>query len=441
MILKKKCYLFFVFFTAIFIISGAHGAVMAKVYIDIDAPGFQQFPIAVSDFQMKNSQPGQTADTSPGIADHVRNCLTLSGIFNVLDKKSFLDGIEPGLSEAIRFSDWTLIGADFLLRGDVIVKGGNMVIISRLYDVTRGQMLFNKQYTGKKDDLQAIARSIAADILFELTGERGDFDTKIAFVIKTNAKQDIYIMNYDGSGLKNMTGQQNIVLAPRWSPNGQYLAFTSYKSGRPEVYLLNLKTGHEKKASSFNGLNLCGSFSPDSRKLLLTLSKDGNEEIYALEIDTMALKRLTRSYAIDVSPSWSPDGNKIAFVSNRSGSPQIFTMDTDGNNVKRITFQGSYNTSPSWSPRGGRIAYEGLINHKYQIFSVDEEGDNLLQLTFDNADNEYPSWSPSGRQIVFSSRQGSKSRISIMNANGLNTRVLKEDKTHLVMPSWSPRFQ
>lgn len=441
MLLKKRNYLFFVFFTAIFIISGARSSAMAKVYIDIDAPGFQQFPIAVSDFQMKNSQPVQATDTRPGIADHVRNCLTLSGIFNVLDKKSFLNGIEPGLSEAIRFSDWTLIGADFLLRGDVLVKGGNVDVFGRLYDVTRGQMLFNKQYAGKKDDLQAIARSIAADILFELTGEKGDFDTGIAFVIKTNAKQDIYIMNYDGSGLKNITSQQNIVVAPRWSPNGQYLAFTSYKSGRPEVYLLNVKTGREKKVSSFNGLNLCGSFSPDSRKLLLTLSKDGNEEIYALDIDTMALKRLTRSYAIDVSPAWSPDGGKIAFVSNRSGSPQIFTMDTEGNNVRRITFQGNYNTSPSWSPRGGRIAYEGLINHKYQIFSVDEEGDNLIQLTFDDADNEYPSWSPSGRQIVFSSRQGAKSRISIMNANGLNTRVLKEDKAYLVMPSWSPRFQ
>ncbi len=441
MILKKKYHLSLLVFLFFCIICGMHGVVMAKVYIDIDAPGFQQFPIAVSDFQIKNPQPGQTSDAHNSIADQIRGCLNLSGIFNVLDKKSFLDGIEPGLSESIRFSDWTLIGADFLLRGDVIVKGGNVDVISRLYDVTRGRMLFNKQYTGKNDGLPAMARSIAADILFELTGDKGDFNTRIAFVMKKNSKQDIYTMNYDASDLSNLTVHQNIIAAPRWSPDGQYLAFTSYKSGRPEVYLHSIKTGKEKKVASFNGLNLCGSFSPDSKKLLLTLSKDGNEEIYALDMDTMALKRLTRSYAIDVSPAWSPCGKKIAFVSNRSGSPQIFTMDTEGNNVKRITFEGNYNTSPSWSPRGGRIAYEGLINHKYQIFTVDEEGNHLIQLTFDNADNEYPSWSPSGRQIVFSSRQGSKSRINIINSNGLNTRVLKEDPAYLVMPAWSPRFQ
>jgi TolB protein len=437
---KKYVFTLFFFFTSLFI-GGLQSTAVAKVYIDIDAPGFQQFPIAVSDFQIKNPQPGKSSDFSTAIADNIRNYLNLSGIFNILDKKSFLDGVEPGLPETIRFSDWAIIGADFLLRGDIAVNEKDAAVESRLYDITRGQMLFNKKYAGKIEDLSAMARSIAADILLALTGDEGDFNTKIAFVVKKKAGSDIYTINYDASGMINLTNHRNIVMAPRWSPDGQYLAFTSYRGGRPEVYLRYLKTGKEKKVSSFNGLNLCGSFSPDSRKLLLTLSKDNNEEIYILDIDTMALKRLTHSYSIDVSPAWSPDGKKIAFVSNRSGSPQIFTMDTDGNNIKRITFEGNYNTSPSWSPRGGRIAYEGLINHRYQIFSVDEEGNNLIQLTFDDADNEYPSWSPSGRQIVFSSEQSSKSRINIMNSNGLNTRVLKESKDHLAMPAWSPRLQ
>ncbi|PKN17554.1 MAG: Tol-Pal system beta propeller repeat protein TolB [Deltaproteobacteria bacterium HGW-Deltaproteobacteria-6] len=422
-------------------IGSTAGSVIAKVYIDIDAPGFQQFPIAVCDFQIKNPQAVQSPDTGIAVADHIRNYLGLSGIFNLLDKKSFLDGVEPGVPEAIRFSDWSVIGADFLLRGDMTINGKEVTAESRLYDITRGQTLFSKKYTGKTSDLPALARSITADILLALTGDEGDFSTKIAFVIKKRTGSDIYTMNYDASDIKTLTSHHSIVMAPRWSPDGQYFAFTSYKNGRPEVFLRHLMTGKEKKVSSFRGLNLCGSFSPDSKKLLLTLSKDDNEEIYVLDIDTMALRRLTSSSSIDVSPAWSPDGKKIAFVSNRSGSPQIFIMDADGNNVKRITYEGSYNTSPSWSPRGGRIAYEGLINHKYQIFSIDEEGNNLIQLTFDNADNEYPSWSPSGRQIVFSSKLGSKSRISIMNANGLNIRILKEQKEELVMPSWSPRLK
>ena len=440
MLLKKNNFRIFCIFLFFAVLCVTARAPEAKVYIDIDAPGFQQFPIAVSNFQVRTVPSGPVSPPHPDIAEAVRYCLNLSGVFQILDKKSFLDGIEPGLSETIRFSDWTLIGAEFLLRGDVLVKGSNVNVVCRLYDVARGQMLFNKPYSGKNDDPAAIARSIAADILFELTGDRGDFNTKIAFVIKKNTRQDVFAINYDGSGMDNLTRHASIVAAPRWSPDGRYFAFTSYKSGRPEVYLHNLQTGKERKVSSFDGLNLCGSFSPDSKKLLLTLSMDGNEEIYTLDVETLSLKRLTRSYAIDVSPAWSPDGKKIAFVSNRSGSPQIFIMDTDGGNVKRVTFEGNYNTSPSWSPRGGKIAYEGLINRKYQIFIVDENGAGITQLTFDSADNESPSWSPSGRQIVFSSRQGAKSRISIMNANGSNIRVLKEDPSHLAMPAWSPGF-
>jgi TolB protein len=416
------------------------GVCRAKVYIDIDAPGFQQFPIAVSDFQIKNDPPGKPTDIHIAIAAQIRSDLGLTGIFNALDKKSFLDGVEDG-TETIRFSDWAVIGADFLLRGDVTLGAKDMTVESRLYDVTRGQILFNKRYSGKADDARTLTRAIVADILLTLTGDEGDFNTKIAFVMKKESRADIYTANYDATGLRNLTTHQSIVSSPRWSPDGQYMAFTSYKGGRPEVYLHALKTGREKKIAAFNGLNLCGAFSPDSKKLLLTLSKDDNEEIYVLALESMALTRLTRNYSIDVSPTWSPSGKKIAFVSDRSGSPQVFVMDEDGGNVKRITFEGNYNTSPSWSPRGGRIAYEGLINRKFQIFSIDEEGNNLIQLTFDDANNEYPSWSPSGRQIVYSSKQPSRNRISIMNSNGLNMRVLKESKDQLVMPAWSPRLK
>ena len=437
---RKIVFNLFIFFVVLGL-GALHQPAMAKVYIDIDAPNFQQFPIAVRDFNTINPQPDKTSDVSVMLADNIRNYLNMSGIFNILDKKSFLNGVEPGSPETIRFADWSVIGADFLLSGDMTVNQKEALVESRLYDVSRGQMLMLKKYSGKTDDLPTLARTVAADVLLTLTGDEGDFNTLIAFVIKKKSTSDIYTMNYDASGMKIMTNHQSIVAAPRWSPDGQYLAFTSYKGGRPEVHLRHLKTGKEKKVAAFSGLNLCGSFSPDSKKLLLTLSKDDNEEIYVLELETMTLKRLTRNFSIDVSPAWSPDGKKIAFVSNRSGSPQIFVMDEDGNNVKRITYEGNYNTSPSWSPRGGRIAYEGLINRNYQIFSVDEEGNNLIQMTFDNADNEYPSWSPSGRQIVFCSQEKEKYRISIMNSNGLNTRVLKESTDPLVMPAWSPRFK
>ena len=415
----------------------------AKVYIDVDSPTFQLFPIAVCDFYLTDTNAAKAQDPGIALADEVKKYLTMTGFFNPLNKKSFLEEQKQGEPSAtnINFSDWSIIGADYLLKGTLSRSDSEIVVECRLFDVIREELIFEKKYNAPVNERKTLTRSIASDILFALTGDEGEFNTKIAFVAKNRNKSDIYAMNYDGSDLKALTNHKSIIVAPRWSPDGNFLAFTSFKDGRPEVYIRDLNKGSERKVASFEGLNLCGYWSPDGQKLLLTLSKDGNEELYVLEIETRKLKRLTDDYSINVSPVWSPDGKKIAFVSNRGGSPQIYSMNADGSNVKRITFEGNYNTSPSWSPRGGRIAYEGLINRKFQIFTIDEEGNNLLQLTFDDANNESPSWSPSGRQIVYSSKTNSQSRICIMNANGLNIRILKENGASIVMPMWSPRFK
>jgi TolB protein len=440
----KKIYLISVvilFFCTLLIFSNSAAA---RVYVDIDSPAFKLIPVAICDFNNKAAGAAKAVDSGVTVSDDVKKDLTLTGIFNILNKKSFLeekDSVAATTVGKIRFPDWMAIGADYLLQGNITQSDKEIIADGYLFDVTRGELIFNKRYHAEVNKLKEISRAIAADILVALTGNEGDFNTKIAFVSKKGPKSDIQIVSYDGSELKSVTNHQTIIIAPRWSPDGKFLAFTSFKDRRPEIYIRNLKNGTEKKVASFEGLNLCGSFSPDGKKLLLTLSKDGNEEIYALEIDTLKLRRLTHAYSIDVSPSWSPDGKKIAFVSNRSGSPQIYTMDDDGNNVKRITYEGNYNTSPSWSPRGDRIAYEGLKNDKYQIFSVDGDGNNPMQLTSDNANNESPSWSPSGRQIVYASRKSSKSSIFVMNSNGSKPRLLNDFGNKLVMPVWSPRLK
>lgn len=416
----------------------------AKVYVDIDSPAFKLIPVAICDFNNQSIDATKKGDAGIQVAEGVKKDLSLTGIFNLLNKKSFLedkDSVTAVTAEKIRFSDWAAIGADYLLRGKVIQNGSEIIADSYFFDVTRGELIFNKKYRAPAGEIKDIARAIASDIMMALINDEGDFKTEIAFVSKNRLKSDIYSVSYDGSELRKLTGHQSILMTPRWSPDGTFLAFTSFKRGRPEIYLRNLKNGEERRIAAFEGLNLCGNFSPDGKKLLLTLSKDGNEEIYVLEIDSLKLRRLTSNYSIDVSPSWSPDGKKIVFVSNRSGSPQIYIMDADGNSAKRITYEGNYNTSPSWSPRGDRIVYEGLKNNKYQIFSIDEEGNNPLQLTSDASDNESPSWSPSGRQIVYVSQKHSKSKIFIMNSNGTNPRLLYEQNNKMVMTVWSPRFK
>jgi TolB protein len=414
----------------------------AKVYIDIDSPGFQKFPIAIVDFR-KVSQQGYQGELSSWFSDTLAKYLEMTGFFNIISKKAFLeDQTQTGLTvESIRFADWAVIGAEYLVKGTFQTNGRDLTAEFHLFDVIKGTVITAKQYTGKMEDRNEMVRKFAGEILLALTGDEGVFGTKIAFVLKKGQNSDIYTINFDGTELLRVTSLQSLTLSPRWSPDGQSISFTSYRNGNPDLYIRSMSGGKVEKISNYDGINLAGSWSRDGRKLLLTLSKDGNEEIYAMDLGSRKLERLTHNFAIDVSPAWSPDNKKIAFVSDRSGSPQIFVMGADGSDVKRLTYDGNYNTSPSWSPRGGRIAYEGRVNGRFQIFSMNEDGSSPLQLTFDNADHESPSWSPDGRYLAFSLRGGGKHRICVMNANGLNVRTLYDNAGGPMSPSWSPRVK
>jgi len=415
---------------------------LCRVYIDIDSPAFQKFPIAITDFRIIGQQDYQSG-LSSWFSDTLAKYMEMTGFFNCISKNAFLeDQKQAGLTvESIRFADWSVIGAEYLVKGAFQSNGGDLTAEFHLFDVIKGEVITAKQYTGKIEDKNEMVRKFAGEILSALTGDEGVFGTKIAFVLKKGQNSDIYTINFDGTELLRVTNFQSLTLVPRWSPDGKFISFTSYRNGNPDLYIKSMNGAKVEKIANFDGINLAGSWSRDGRKLLLTLSKDGNEEIYAMDLGSRNLERLTYNFAIDVSPAWSPDNKRIAFVSNRSGSPQIFTMGADGSDVKRLTYDGNYNTSPSWSSRDNRIAYEGRVNGHFQIFSVNEDGSSPLQLTFDNIDHESPSWSPDGRYLVFSTRGGGKHRICVMNANGLNVRILYENVGGCMTPSWSPKIK
>ena len=418
------------------------GEAQGKVYIDIDSPAFQRFSIAITDFQKLPGAAGRE-DLPAWFSDSIGQYLNMTGLFNVIGKKAFLQ--DPARMAApggrIEFADWTAIGAEYLVRGGHSLAGGSLVVEYRLYDVVKGEMIAGKEYSARADDRKTIVRKIAEDILLALTGDGSIFGTKIAFVLKKGQTSDIYIVNFDGTGLTQVTNFGTTTMSPRWSPDGQSLAFMSYRDGNPDLYVRRLRDYSTSKISSFRGLNLPGAWSPDGRRLLMTLSRDGNEEIYVKDLGGGAPRRLTREFSIDVSPTWSPDGRKIAFVSNRSGSPQIYVMDQDGKGVRRLTSEGNYNTSPAWSPKGNRIAYEGRKDGRFQILAVDENGGNFAALTTEGGQTESPSWSPDGRYVAFSQRIGGKSRICVMNANGSNVRVVYESGQGCISPAWSPRLK
>ncbi|MDO8785679.1 MAG: Tol-Pal system beta propeller repeat protein TolB [Syntrophales bacterium] len=430
---------FFAYILVFLLLYSGHCA-YGRVYLDIDSPSFQKFPIAITDF--KELKEGQDKENFPAwFSGALGKCLEATGLFNVIGKRAFLENKAPeGLApENIQFTNWKIIGAEYLVKGALLLDGGTLVTEFRLYDVIKGSFITGKRYTGKIDSRRDMVLSFAGEILQALTGNKGVFDTKIAFALKNGKTSDIYTVGFDGSNLTRITDYQALTLSPRWSPDGRHLSLTSYKNGMPELYILDLSKRTLRKVASFRGLNLSGAWSSDGQKILMTLSRDGNEEIYVMYLQDGQFRRLTNNFAIDVSPTWSPDGRKIAFVSNRSGSPQIYLMDADGRNIKRLSYEGNYNTSPSWSPPGDKIAYEGRTDGVFQIFSIEGEGTKPLQLTSGKANSESPSWSPDGRYIAFHSRKNGRSRVCVINADGSNMRVLYEGMGECLGLSWSPK--
>ncbi len=426
----------FLIFSVVFWCSSA---ACGKVYIDINSPAFQKFPVAIPEFKNLGSEPGE--NLSAWFADQLSHTLKITGFFKIINQDAFLEdqdsaGITIG---EIDFSNWSSIGSDFLVKGGFSYDGKNLAVEFRLFDTIEGKFITGKKYWGKSEEKKVMVLKFADEILLALTGRGGVFDTKIAFVGKEGSNSEIYTISFDASNPVKITNYNSLTLFPQWSPDGSKIAFTSYKDGNPDCYITDVVSGTTQKISSFGGLNLPASWSLDGRKILMVLSKNGNEDIYIKHLDSGRLQRLTDDRAIDVSPAWSTDGKKIAFVSNRSGSPQIFVMDSEGKNVRRLTFQGSYNSSPCWSPDGTRIAYEGSSNGCFQIFSIGEGGDNLMQLTFEEGGGESPSWSPDGRYLVFSSKKNDRERVCVINANGLNLRVLPDIRgvQSFNSPSWS----
>lgn len=414
----------------------------AKVYIDIDSPSFQKFPIAISDFATTGKDV-HSKDLSSWFSDTLAKDLTITGFFNIISKKAFLENKNQAniKDERIDFDSWTVIGAEYLVKGKFSIAGGKLVAEFRLYDVVKGELTVGKEYTGTIEEKYEMVRKFTREILISLTGDGGVFDSQIAFVMKKGRTSDIYLISFDGSSLSKATDERSMTLSPRWSPDGKYISFTSYRDGNPDLFIKSVNGSGQKKIAGFRGINIPGTWSRDGRKILFTTSKDGNEEIYSMDVYSGKLERLTHNYSINVSPAWSADNRKIAFVSNRAGSPQIYIMDADGDNVRKLTYDGNYNTSPSWSPRGKSIAYEGLINSRFQIFTIDEDGTHHVQLTFDNADHESPTWSPDGRYLSFCIRRNGKSGLYIMNANGSNLRSLYEGSNSCISASWSPRLK
>ncbi|MDD5476176.1 MAG: hypothetical protein PHU03_06670, partial [Syntrophales bacterium] len=283
-------------------------AAMGKVYIDIDAPAFQQFPIAIQDFTVMDGRVDANGNAA-WFADELGRLMTLTGFFRVIDRAAFLeDPAAAGITAPeISFGDWLSIGADFLVKGGFELGDSGLSSEFRLFDVVRGTLIIGKKYWGRSEDRKIMVMKFAEEILLALTGERGVFNTKIAFVAKRGDISNIYTVTFDGSDVQQVTDYNTLTLLPRWSPDGGMLSFISYITNNSDSYIINIATKELRVLTNFTGLNMPSDWSSDGRRILAVLSRDGTNDIYEINIATGHTRRLSRGPSIDVSPSWSPD--------------------------------------------------------------------------------------------------------------------------------------
>ncbi len=432
--------IFIAFTTVIISLTGPAESLAGYDYIDINSPFLRKIPIAVPLFKAKaESINDSNMQMSLKASDMLSGMLDFTGYFKMLDRQSFLE--DPLKAETtasnIDFHNWTAVGAELLVTGEFQIRGDVFEIELRLFDTIKSSRLIGKKYTTGVNDLRGVMRLFSGEIVFYLTGNRGVFDSRIAFVSNGTGNKEIYTCEFDGVNIRPFTRNNAITLFPAWSSDGQWIAYTSYLKGKPDLYIKNVDDGSISVVAN-KGINITPAWAPGKFELAATLSYSGDQDIYLMTGNGKVIKKLTNERGSDVSPSWSPDGKKMAFVSNRSGTPQIYVLDIDSGYAERLTFNGSYNTQPIWSPKGDKIAYSGMNGGRHNIYLIGLDGKDPVQLTRNGGDNESPSWSPDGSLIVFSSTREGSSRIYVMTSYGTDQRRLFAISGEQTNPKWSP---
>lgn len=394
-------------------------------------------PIVIVPFSSAQVVGGLPVD----IAQVVSDDLARSGRFKPLPRMDMLN--KPSSADQVNFRNWRSLGQDNLVIGSVTPNAnGTLTVQFQLFDVYKGEQLTGFSIPATRSGLRGVAHRISDLIYEKLTGQKGAFSTRMAYVTSmpgVNGKQEykIQVADADGYGTKTIVTSSEPLMSPAWSPRGDKISYVSYEGRRSSIYTQTLRTGQREKLRSFKGINGAPSWSPDGSQLALTLSKDGSADIYIYNVITRSFRRLTRSYAIDTEPDWSPDGRQIIFTSDRGGKPQIYQISVNGGQAGRVTFEGSYNARASYSPDGKNIVMVHRVNGQYRIATMDIKTGFTNILTNGELD-ESPSYAPNGSMILYSTNDGLKSILAAVSSDGKVRQKLRLQGGEVREPSWSP---
>ncbi len=407
----------------------------AELSIEITQGVASAIPISVVPLEWKGAQA-----LPESIGDIVRSDLDRSGHFTSLSPNDMLS--HPTTVADVYYRDWRLLKQDYVIIGRIAQTGDRYEVSYQLIDVINEKEMLAQVLTGTVNQLRDIAHKMSDSVYEHLTGIRGAFSTKIAYVT-TNPQRtefNLSIADADGERERVILTSKHSIFSPAWSPDGKQLAYAMLEDTGSKVFIQDIASGKKEMVSSSKGLNSAPSFSPDGKKLALVLSKDGNPEIYTLELATRKWTRITKHYGIDTEPSWMPDGENIVFTSGRSGKPQIYRVNIKTGFLERLTFEGHYNARARLAQDGRFLVlvHQAERGGDFHIASLDLSRGLLQVLTADTYLDESPSVSPNGVMVMYAAKYKDRSILAAVSVDG-DVKFLVPSKLGDVRePAWGP---
>lgn len=400
----------------------------AQFRVEISGVGGTQLPIAIPRF--RNDDQGGAS-----LAAIIRADLERSGAFRIVESPAALDE-----TSAPAFSEWRSRAADALVGGSVArLADGRFDVRFKLWDVVKGSELGGQSAAVDAAEVRLAAHRIADFIYEKLTGEKGVFSTRIAYVTKAGARYALRVADADGENGQVALNSGQPIISPAWSPNGRELAYVSFERQKAVVFVHNVASGERRAIADFRGSNSAPAWSPDGQNLAVTLSRDGGSQLYLIGRNGESPRRLATSPGIDTEAEFSADGRWLYFTSDRGGSPQIYRMSASGGNADRVTFAGSYNISPTLSPDGRTLAYVARSGNAFRISVLDlgSPGAQPVVIT-DTSDDEHPSFAPNGRLLIYATKAQGRSVLMTSTLDGKIKARLPSQTADLREPVWGP---
>lgn len=339
---------------------------------------------------------------------------------------------------------WKAAGVPYVVNGEVKTNAdGSLAVHYQLYDVEKQQYLLNELLTVPASRTRSAAHMISDAIYQALTGIKGDFSGRIAYVLRNPATPEnrytLQIADTDGEQPKTILSSRDPILSPAWTPDAKKIAYVSFETKRPAIYVQDLATGQREKLAGFRGLNGAPSFSPDGKSMLFTASMHDNPEIYQMDLTTRQLQRMTNNSAIDTEARYTPDGKGFIFTSDRGGSAQIYKHNFSDNSTKRLTFRGAFNARGSLSADGKYVALVHRPSGSNYKVAIQEISTGITNILTPTSLDESPSFSPNGQMVVYATREANRGLLAIMSTDGRFRMNLPSEQGEVREPAWAPK--